>query len=126
MAGVTGRIPVLDTAFWYFQEWQKNGTWGRVEDALRKAVGLAEGRLSATPSAGIVDSQTVEGNEQPGPLGLGRVRGAAPAVGGRADVRVAGAVVAVEPELRAHAGERQGGGASRPLRNNDATARQDE
>ena len=72
--GVTWRalpadFPHWNTAFWYFQEWQKDGTWGRVEDALRKAVRLAEGRASATPSAGIVDSQTVKGTEPPGPRG---------------------------------------------------------
>ena len=54
--GVTWRalpegFPHWNTAFWYFQEWQKDGTWTRVEGALRQAVRLAEGRASATPSA---------------------------------------------------------------------------
>ena len=71
--GVTWRAmpddrPHWSTAFWYFQEWQKDGTWGKVEDALRKAVRVAEGR-DAMPSAGIADSQTVKATEQPGPRG---------------------------------------------------------
>ena len=45
-------FPHWTTAFWYFQEWQKDGTWGRVEDALRKAVRLAEGRASGDPVGG--------------------------------------------------------------------------
>ena len=67
--GVTWRaltegFPHRNTAFWYFQECQKGGTW--VEDAPRKAVRLAEGRASATPSAGPADSQTLKGAGQRG------------------------------------------------------------
>lgn len=61
-------LPHWNTAFWYFSEWQKDGTWDQIEDALRCAVRLAEGR-EAEPSAGIADSQTVRGTEQPGPRG---------------------------------------------------------
>jgi len=43
--GVTWRalpadFPHWNTAFWYFQEWQKGGTWGRVEVA--KTLDLSE------------------------------------------------------------------------------------
>ena len=61
-------LPHWNTAFWYFRRWQKDGTWDRVEDALRRAVRVAEGR-EAEPSAGVADSQTVRGTEQPGPRG---------------------------------------------------------
>ena len=61
-------LPHWNTAFWYFSEWQKDGTWDRIADALRRAVRQAEGR-EAEPSAGIADSQTVRGTEQPGPRG---------------------------------------------------------
>jgi transposase len=61
-------LPHWNTVFWYFSEWQKDGTWDQIEDALRRAVRVAEGR-EPEPSAGIADSQTVRGTEQPGPRG---------------------------------------------------------
>ena len=61
-------LPHWNTAFWYFSEWQKDGTWDRIEDALRRAVRAAEGR-DPEPSAGVADSQTVRATEQPGPRG---------------------------------------------------------
>jgi len=62
-------LPHWNTAFWYFRRWQQDGTWDKVEDALRRAVRLSAGR-QAEPSAGIADSQTVRGTEQPGPRGF--------------------------------------------------------
>ena len=62
-------FPYWNTAFWYFQEWQQDGTWDRIEDALRRLVRQAEGRHEE-PSAGIADSQTVRATEQPGPRGF--------------------------------------------------------
>jgi transposase len=61
-------FPYWNTAFWYFQEWQTDGTWDQIEDALRRLVRTAAGR-HAEPSAGIADSQTVRATEQPGPRG---------------------------------------------------------
>ena len=62
-------FPHWNTAYWYFRQWQKDGTWDRIEDALRRAVRIQEGR-DPEPSAGIVDSQTVRATEQPGPRGF--------------------------------------------------------
>ena len=61
-------LPHWNTVFWYYKEWQKDGTWDRIEDALRRQVRAAAGR-DPEPSAGIADSQTVRGTEQPGPRG---------------------------------------------------------
>jgi putative transposase len=63
-------LPHWNTAFWYYAEWQTDGTWDRIEDALRRRVRAAEGRDHAEPSAGIADSQTVRATEQPGPRGF--------------------------------------------------------
>ena len=62
-------LPHWNTVFCYFRGWQRDGTWDRVEDALRRAVRVAEGR-QPEPSAGIADSQTVRASEQPGPRGF--------------------------------------------------------
>jgi putative transposase len=61
-------LPHWNTVFCYYKEWQKDGTWDRIENALRRQVRAAAGR-EEEPSAGIADSQTVRGTEQPGPRG---------------------------------------------------------
>ena len=67
--GLPEEFPPWDTVAWYYYEWQAKGVWGRVEDALRRAVRVAEGR-NETPTAGSADSQTVRATEQPGPRGF--------------------------------------------------------
>jgi transposase len=61
-------FPHWNTVFWYYQEWQKDGTWDRIQNFLRRMTRKAQGR-EEEPSAGILDSQTVRGTEQPGPRG---------------------------------------------------------
>jgi len=61
-------LPHWNTVFWYFDCWQHDGTWDKIEDALRRRLRLAAGR-EAEPSAGVADSQTVRATEQPGPRG---------------------------------------------------------
>ena len=46
------------TVWWYFRKWRADGTWERVEEALRPMVREQEGR-DATPSGAIIDSQSV-------------------------------------------------------------------
>jgi transposase len=47
------------TVYDYFQQWRDDGTWGRIVDALRQKVRVAEGR-EPTPRVGYIDSQTVK------------------------------------------------------------------
>jgi putative transposase len=56
-------FPAKGTVYEYFNQWSKDGTWERMNAKLRVAVRLADGR-EATPSAAIVDSQSVETTEK--------------------------------------------------------------
>jgi transposase len=62
--GITWRAlphdyPPWKTVHHYFSAWRRDGSWEAIHDALREEVRLADGR-EATPSAAILDSQSVK------------------------------------------------------------------
>lgn len=56
------------TVYGYFRRWRQQGLWQRIHDCLVKRVRVAAGRLP-TPSAAILDSQSVKSADQAGPRG---------------------------------------------------------
>jgi transposase len=57
--------PPWRTVYHYFRAWRLDGTWERVHDALRDRVRVEAGR-AASPSAAIIDSQSVRTTEKGG------------------------------------------------------------
>jgi putative transposase len=45
--------------YWYFRQWRLDGTWARIHTQLRELARLHAGR-DPTPSAAIIDSQSVK------------------------------------------------------------------
>jgi putative transposase len=56
------------TAYDYFARWHQDGTWQKLVDALRGRIRAEAGR-EESPSAALIDSQTVKTTEQGGEAG---------------------------------------------------------
>lgn len=57
--------PPWGTVAGYYRQWRRAGVWQAMHDALREQVRVQAGR-EATPSAAIMDSQSVKSTEKGG------------------------------------------------------------
>lgn len=58
-------FPPWQTVYGFFTRWRDDGTWRRVHDILRDQVRVLEGR-DPSPTAAVIDSQSVKGAETVG------------------------------------------------------------
>ena len=67
-------FPPWQTVYHYFRLWRLDGTWERINAALRERVRVRAGR-HPQPSAAILDSQSAKTTEKGGPAAMmGRKR----------------------------------------------------
>lgn len=57
-------FPPWGTVHYYYRRFRLDGSWQRVHDALREQVRIEKEGREATPSAAIIDSQSVKTTEK--------------------------------------------------------------
>ena len=58
-------LPPWQTTYYYFRNWRNDGTWETLHSAVREQARKRLGR-EATPSAAILDSQSVKSSQRGG------------------------------------------------------------
>jgi len=81
-------FPPWGTVWYYFRRFRNDGTWKTIHDALRAKVRKKAGKQKS-PSAAILDSQTVKTTEKRGSAGTTRARRSADASGTSSSTRSA-------------------------------------
>ena len=66
-------FPPWKTVYHYFRLWRLDGTWEMLNTKLRERVRSQSGR-EATPSAGVMDSQSAKTTERGDPVGMTAAR----------------------------------------------------
>ncbi len=66
-------FPPWGTVHWYYRCFRLDGTWQKIHDALRDKVRVSAGRKKS-PSAAIVDSQSVKTTEKGGRMAMTQAR----------------------------------------------------